>query len=287
MLSPVKGNVRSTAPVRPSSTWLPVITSTFPSPSRSANEMDRQRFAVATQRVVPSAPLSERWWTTIAVIGKLFPAPPEQDGAAHAEGTPGEEQAGAETHGEHEKGLSDAAVIEASLGVLSAWTLPSPYSSSELRVLSEEIKKKHAELEERELSLGRRERAVVEDEGEQKERLKSLEELRAHLESLQAELSERETSVTRLEDSAQASKDSRWSEVAGVIGAIEEPAAAAKKLQEYPPGEAAKVLRALGDDTRAGEILNQVQGKQWKEYLEAYTQEKARAGSKTAGARKK
>ncbi len=227
--------------------------------------------------------LSGRDVRQVAVIGKLFPAPPE--GAPHGEPAAGEEHA--ESSEEKGKNLSDAAVLEASLGVLSAWTLPSPYSSSELRVLSEEIKKKREELEQRELALGRRERAVVEDEGELAERLKTLEELRLHLESLQAELGERETAVTRLEDAAQTSKDARWSEVAGVIGALEEPAAAAKKLMEFPPEEAAKVLRALGDDTRAGEILNQVPGADWKAYVDAYTTEKARASTKTAGGRKK
>lgn len=232
------------------------------------------------------ASLSGRDVSQVAVIGKLFPAPAADENAEHGAAGTGAEHADAEAGEQHSQGLSDAAVIEASLGVLSAWTLPSPYSSSELRVLSEEIKHKHAELEERELGLARRERAVVEDEGELEERLKTLEELRTHLETLQAELAQRETELTRMEDSAQASKDSRWAEVAGVIGALEEPAAAAKRLQEYAPEEAAKVLRALGDDVRAGEILNEVQGAKWKEYVEAYTLEKARPGGKSASPRR-
>src|SRR6185436_17075210 len=138
------------------------------------------------------ASLSGKDMSQVAVIGKLFPTPPSESGEHGDAVTEGEH---ADAKGAQEKGLSDAAVIEANLGVLSAWTLPSPYSSSELRLLSEEIKKKHTELEERELALGRRERAVVEDEGELKERLKSLEELRMHLENLQAELAERETAI--------------------------------------------------------------------------------------------
>jgi hypothetical protein len=225
--------------------------------------------------------LSGRDVSQVAVIGKLFPAPPapeQTDGKLAAPAEPGAEQA---------QSLSDAAVIEASLGLLSAWTLPSPYSSSELRVLSEEIKRKHGELEQRELSLARRERAVVEDEGELEERLRTLEELRTHLETLQVELAEREVELSRAEDALQAGQDSRWAEVAGVIGALEEPSAAARRLQEFPPEEAAKVLKALGDDARAREILNQVQGAQWKEYLDAYTSEKARSSARNASARKK
>ena len=201
------------------------------------------------------ASLAGKDMSQVAVICKLFPAPPEdgeqgeEQGAEHADGA----------EAEHGEGLSDAAVIEASLGVLSAWTLPSPYSTSELRVLSEELKKKRAELEEHQ---------------------KMLEEMRSHLESLQQELLDREVALTRQEDAQAASKDAGWAEIAGVIGALEESAAAAKKLQEFEPAEAAKILRALGDDTRAGEILNAVDGARWKDYVAAYTAEKARAGSK-------
>ena len=210
----------------------------------------------------------------VAVIGKLFPAPPEGE-----EGTPapGEEHASEEPpHGQ----LSDAAVIESSLGVLSAWTLPSPYSTSELRVLSEEIKKKRAELEEREHALGRRERAVAEDERELEERLHTLEELRTHIEGLQAELAEREGALTRGESAAEARKDAGWAEVGRVFATIEDPAQAAQKLQEYEPEEAAKILKALGDDARAGEILNAVAPARWKDYVGAYTAEKSRSSSK-------
>lgn len=230
------------------------------------------------------ASMSGRDVSKVAVIGKLFPSPAADEGG-HGEGT-GEAGAGhegeagtGEEQGEKES-LTDAAVLEASLGVLSAWTLPSPYSTSELRVLSEEIKKKHAELEERELALGRRERAVTEDEHELEERLKTLDELRTHLEALQRELADKEQELQRQESSLESGKDARWSQVAQVIAGIEEPAAAAKKLQEFPPEDAAKVLRALGDDTRASEILNQVDAKLWKSYVDAYTFEKARAGKK-------
>lgn len=226
------------------------------------------------------ASMSGRDMSKVAVIGKLFPAP-AAPGGEH--GTSGGEHEGDPTHegdGEHAETLSDTAVIEASLGVLSAWTLPSPYSTSELRVLSEEIKRKHAELEERELALGRRERTVSEDEHELEERLKTLEELRTHLESLQAELAERGAELARQESSLEAGKDARWTQVALVIGGIEEPAAAAKKLQEFPAEDAAKILRALGDDARASEILNQVDPTRWKSYVDAYTFEKARTSKK-------
>jgi flagellar motility protein MotE (MotC chaperone) len=228
------------------------------------------------------ASMSGRDMSKVALIGKMFPAPAATGGEHGTEG--GEHaatgEAGHEAGEEHTETLSDTAVIEASLGVLSAWTLPSPYSTSELRVLSEEIKRKHAELEEREGALGRRERAVTEDEHELEERLKTLEELRTHLEALQQELTDKEAELARQETSLEAGKDARWAQVALVISGIEDPAAAAKKLQEFPPEDAAKILRAVGDDARASEILNQVDSSRWKSYVDAYTFEKARSGKK-------
>jgi len=207
----------------------------------------------------------------IALIGKVFPAP--QNESKQVE--PDVDRAEAPTA----KGLSDAAVIEASLGVLSAWTLPSPYSTSELRMLSEELKHKQAELEQRELALARRERAVQEDERELEERLKSLNELRSHLEGLQQEIVGQEQDLARKQSAAAAGEEARWVEVARVIGGLEDPQAG-KRLQEYEPAEAAKILSALGDDARAGEILNQVPSQRWKEFVDAYTAEKARGGKR-------
>jgi len=228
------------------------------------------------------ASMSGRDVSQVPLIGKLFPAPAEPGGDGHGAGGAGDEHADGEPppEGEPESTLSDAAVIEASLGVLSAWTLPSPYSTSELRVLSEEIKRKHAELGQRELALGRRERAVGEDEQELEQRLATLEELRTHLETLQGELADKERELARQESSLEAGKDARWTQVALVITGIEDPAAAAKKLQEFPAEDAAKILRAMGDDARASEILNQVEQARWKSYVDAYTFEKARATKK-------
>ena len=221
--------------------------------------------------------LSGKDMSQVAVIGRLFPARAGDAANEHGASAGGDEHAETKTGA---KGLSDAAVVEASLGVLSAWTLPSPYSTTELRGLSEEIKRKHAELTESERALARREREVQDSETELGDRLKTLTELQKHLESVQVELSEREQAVARRESTLEANADSRWSAVAGVFAAIEEPAAAAKRLAEYEPEEAAKVLRAMNDDERAGAILNALDETRWKEYVGAYTAEKARAGAK-------
>jgi flagellar motility protein MotE (MotC chaperone) len=218
------------------------------------------------------AALSGKDMSQVAVIGRLFPAPPEP-GAGDARA-----DAPASAGAPSEKGLSDEAVIEASLGILSAWTLPSPFSTSELRALSEALEHEGRELDQREQALARREKLVQEDEQELEERLRTLEELRTRLEGLQQELAERDVELARREDAALAGEEARWAEVGRVIGGLED-AQAGKRLLEYEPQEAARILRALGDDERAGEILNQVQGTRWKEYVDAYTAGKARGPS--------
>lgn len=213
-----------------------------------------------TVAFVGFATLSGRDMSQVAVIGKLFPAPAEPGAAEPA--VPVDEEP---------RNLSDAAVVEASLGVLSAWTLPSPYSTSELRVLTQELKTKRGELEERERALARRERGVEQDERALEERRRTLEELRQRIEGLQADLAEREVELARREAAVQAGSEAGWIEVARVLAAIEDPAEAAKKLQEYEPSEAARILRNLGDEARAGEILNAVAPARWKEYVDAYS----------------
>jgi flagellar motility protein MotE (MotC chaperone) len=210
--------------------------------------------------------LSGRDVSQVALIGKLLAQPEDEP-----------DEPVAAPVAEPRRELTDAAVVEASLGVLSAWTLPSPYSTSELRVLVQELESKRAELARREGALVRREKAVQADEQELAERLATLEELRAELERMQLDLEERRSLLGRDEDAAAASASARWTEVAGVIRVLDEPEDAAKKLQEYPPTEAAKILRALGDEDQAGEILNAVAAARWKEYVDAYTAEKARA----------
>jgi len=212
---------------------------------------------------VAFAAMSGRDMSQVAVLGKLFPAPVAHDEAQHEDG--GERQPS------HKNELSDTAVIESSLGLLSAWTLPSPYSTSELRGMSEELKHKLDELDQREQALDRRERDLQTSEQEVEERLRTLEELRKRLESLQAEIAQREQDVSGKEDAARMGREAHWTDLAAVIGGIDDTSVAAKRLQEFEPAEAGEILRALNDDERASEILNAIDGALWKEYVAAYT----------------
>ena len=214
--------------------------------------------------------LSGQPMSEVAVIGKLFPAPEEGDAA---EGEPAAEEH-AQSEPEHE--LADAQVLDASLGVLGAWTLPSPYSTSELRMLSDEIKRKLRGLEERESALREREHATADREEDLLERGQTIDKLRAELELYEQELAEREQAVARREQAADDAEGARWAEIARVLAALEDEDAG-QRLLEYSPADAAHILASLGDEARASEILNQVQGPRWKEFVDAYTAERARA----------
>src|SRR5262249_20789211 len=147
---------------------------------------------------------------------------------------------------DHKHALTDSQVLDASLGVLGSWTLPSPYSAGELRELSDEVKARQHGLDERAASLDQREHGVQEQSDALAERFKTLENLRASLESYEAELAEREQALERKESAAEQRQTAKWSEVARVIASLESEEAG-KRLQEYSPEDAARVLRALGD----------------------------------------
>jgi hypothetical protein len=218
--------------------------------------------------------LSGKSMSEVALVGKLFPAPAEHA----AEGAAGEEHANAAPEyedGAGEQELTDSQVLDASLGVLGTWTLPSPYSTGELRSLADEVKRKLRELDGRESALRERERNAAEREQDVAERLKTLAKLRAELELVEQELAGREQALQGRELALADGEAARWSGIARVLAGLEDEEAG-QRLLEYSPADAARILAALGDETRASEILNQVQGPRWKEYVDAYTAERAR-----------
>lgn len=166
-------------------------------------------------------------------------------------------------------------LVQASLGVLSAWTLPSPYSSAELGALAQELTAKRDELEEHRRLVTRRAEVLEHDERALEERLRALEDLRTRLEGLREELTQRELELLERERAGSSAGALRWAEVAAVLETIEEPAAAARKLQEFEPPDAARILAAFADPDQASLILNAVAPERWMEYLAAYSAERA------------
>ena len=218
--------------------------------------------------VLSGAPLQD-----VAVIGGMF-ATEDEDGAK----SNGSDAAPA-TPPEPEK-RSNTEVVEASIGSMGAWSLPSPFTQTELKSLADEMKGKLRRLDLREAELDQREKEVLADQELIAERFESLETMRKELEAFKAELTLREQEVLRDESAAQEEETARWGDVARVIAALEDEAAGLR-LASFPPDDAASILVAM-DPERAAELLNQLEGDRWKDYVEAYTEKrvKARLGAK-------
>src|SRR5262245_22730687 len=175
----------------------------------------------------------------VAVIGRFFPAPagPEA-GSGGGDQPPGDAGAAQAPPSERPKDLTDPQVLDANLGILGAWTLPSPYSASELRTLQDQLKTRLRGLDEREAAVAAREHQVQEQVDALQEREQNLEHLRASLESYEAGLSEREQSLQLKEGAAEQRQQAKWAEVARVLAGLPDEDAG-KRLLEYTPEDAA------------------------------------------------
>lgn len=196
----------------------------------------------------------------VAVIGNLF-EPPEIP-------TPGPTEAPAETEAGREQ-RPENEVISSSVGVMGTWNLPSPYTHEELRGLTDELKGKLTVLEMREGHLDEREQQLDEQTDTIAEHFESLERLRAELENFQRELELRELEVVRDEQTTRDQTTAQWRDVALILADLDEDVAG-QRLVEYPPEQAAAILRAMTPE-QASTVLNAVDPARWKDYVDAYT----------------
>lgn len=203
----------------------------------------------------------------MALVGSLLPPEDEAESTAIAGGQEPVESAPREARTERQ-------VVEASLGALSAWSLPSPFTPNELRTLSEELKAKLARLDLREAELERTAAELEADRDVIAERYEALEEMRKDLEAFKAELILREQEVRRDEGAAEERENERWTSVARVLSGLEDELAG-RRLASFTPEEGAQILLGM-DDTRATELLNQLEGKLWKDFVGAYTEAQAK-----------
>jgi len=206
--------------------------------------------------VVSGTPMSE-----VPMVGSFF-EPPQLETAPDD----GEEE---KERQERLAERTDKEVIQASMGVLDVWSLPSPYTRTELQTLTDELKARMHRLDLQETELAEREARVQEQLDVVAERFETIESLRAQLDSYRDELELRAQEVERVESDADARREARWQRVAGVIANLDDEVAGAR-LSSYSPEDAAMILTAM-DDGRAADLLNQLQGERWKEYVDAYT----------------
>lgn len=160
-------------------------------------------------------------------------------------------------------------VIAAGIGVMGAWSLPSPFSQVELKGLADELKSRLAELDARERDLDRRERELEERTASAQEQFELLGTMRRQLEEYEAELDLREQEVRRSEEAHSAKERQAWADQAGILKGLSTDLAG-KRLLTYTPEEAAHILRSMEPDA-ATKLLNAIPEESWKDYVDAYT----------------
>jgi hypothetical protein len=225
------------------------------------------------------------------VIGRLFPAPtePGHGEPSAAEGGSAEHDARATSSSgdEHDPSVARAVrsneeVVSANVGMLGVFSLPSPYTTGELRALTDELKSRLFQVEQREHDLAEREHELQEEDRSLAERLASLQALQKELEAFELRLTEREGALERGEATEKQREQQKWAEVARVISGLE-PEDAGSRLTGYEPADAARILRAMEDQERALELLNQIPEPRWMEYVEAYTLAVPQAAGRRGG----
>jgi len=219
------------------------------------------------------AALSGKPLSQLPVVGSLFEVEPADPAASPSKTRePVESAASARRQTDHE-------VLESNLGLLGAWTLPSPYSQSELQALTDDLKGRSFRLDQREQEIRARELQIAEQMRLSEERLAALEDLRASLERYEKDLSRREQALAKSEASSRQREDKRWLEVARLFDSLSGEEASSF-LAEYEPDEAAEILRQLDPD-QAAEILAGLRSipsvQDWRIYVDAYSEAASRA----------
>ncbi len=201
----------------------------------------------------------------VAVLGKLFPEPAEHgEEGEHATLVEGTGQA---VHEEPEF-ASDSQVIEASIGVLGAFSLAPPFSAEELKSLADKLKLKRTQLDVRLKDLEARSQELDGREEMLAEQFQALEELRGRLEAFEQELSVRAEEVSRAEAVASQEEERKWKKLAELLEGLD-PEEAGKRITAYSPVEATQILRHFEEDL-ALQILNTLSGDKYLEYSEAW-----------------
>lgn len=205
------------------------------------------------------AAMSGKPLSRLTVLGRLFPEPLAEQAPAEPE-----------ERREPESAYTPGQVIEANVGMLSAYTLDPPFSADELQALVVELKgskiayeKRLADLQRREADLGHREELV-------RHQHETLEQMRSELDRLEAELSLRSAELRRDQDAVSRGEESRWVGISTLFeaGDVDDHS---KRLVTYEPDEASRILANLSED-RAAALLNAIgDGERWKEYADAYS----------------
>ncbi|MBK7878571.1 MAG: hypothetical protein IPJ77_23180 [Planctomycetes bacterium] len=163
---------------------------------------------------------------------------------------------------------AESRALEANVGVLGAFMLPSPFSSNELSELQTSLRGANEDAKQRLERIELRERELGEWEHALEQRNDELQDLRRLLEKRELELTMREDEVKRDEKAKDARDQQSWAELAKFFSEGD-PDDLAKKLVLFEPKEAVRILRSL-DDERASALVNALPADKYHAYLQAY-----------------
>jgi flagellar motility protein MotE (MotC chaperone) len=236
---------------------------------------------------VTFAALSGQPLHKIAILKNFVKAPEEPaDGSKAPEGetanaqpengTPGEKPANGE--GAKPAGKEELKAVEKTVGVLGAFSLPSPFSADELTDLQHELRTSTQGAKSIRAKLERRERELDDRERDLDQRQQELTELRQKLAEKESELRMLSDEGTRDSEARNARDAASWKELSKFFEEGE-PDTLAKNLLKFDPKEAVKILRSL-DDERASAIVNALPTDKYHDYLEAYRAQTAKDGAK-------
>jgi hypothetical protein len=229
---------------------------------------------------VTFAALSGQPLHKIAVLKLFVPPPvaPHEGSPRTAESETPAAQPATSAQGEKPLAKEDVKAVERTIGVLGAFSLPSPFSSDELTDLQQQLGRGNKDLKARLAKVEQRERELDDRERDIEQRQLELTELRQKLGEKESELRMLSDEVTRDSEARNARDAASWKELSKFFE-DGEPADLAKKLLSFDRREAAKILRSL-DDERASAIVNALPADKYHDYLDAYRAETAKDGAK-------
>jgi hypothetical protein len=207
---------------------------------------------------VTGAPMHEA-----PVVGGLFPEPaeePEPEAVAErAERTPASLP---------ERRNTTLDVVNANLGLLGGFSIPAPFSRSELEQLVDDLMHREEDLEQRLAAVAEREQELQEQLTLLAGQAADLDALREEIDVRAAELELRALELRRDERALEADEALRYANLAALYadGDVKQ---AASDLQAMTAEEAALVLRNLEDD-RALELLRALPDEARREYADAW-----------------
>jgi len=210
----------------------------------------------------------------VAVVGGLFEPPPTPEvDAPDGQANPPSDPLEGLPQGKRPARTPDR-VVQSSLGLMSAYSLPSPYTQAELHALADELKGRSARLDARKLELDEREEAIEALEQGYEQRLEALQDLQDRLDTFQRELLQREREVEREEETARLADERKYAEIARLLAGFDAERRT-QLLVQYAPDEAALILVALDEDVRTeamSALGDTLPPEKVKEYVEAYSQ---------------